>query len=135
MATATTEHPNATLFRQGYEAFNRGDMDTIRTTFDPAVIWHVGGRSRFTGDKRGIDETLAFFLQLQQESGGTFKLDVHDVVANDEHAVAIVNSHIEKDGTTVDSKAAHVVHVKNGRITESWFFGDDQYEFDALFPV
>jgi hypothetical protein len=26
----TSEHPNATLFWRGYEAFNVGDMETIR---------------------------------------------------------------------------------------------------------
>jgi len=134
MATTATEHPNATLFRRGYDAFNKGDMDTIRTLFDPNVVWHVGGRNQFTGDKRGIDETLGFFLQIQQASGGTFRLDVHDVVANDEHAVALVNSHIEKDGKTSDDVGSHVVHIKDGRIKESWFFGNNQYEFDALFP-
>ena len=33
MAQATSEHPNATMFRRGYEAFNAGDMDTIRELF------------------------------------------------------------------------------------------------------
>jgi uncharacterized protein len=133
MATTATEHPNATLFREGYDAFNRGDMDTIRRLFDNNVIWHVGGRSRFTGDKRGIDETLGFFLQLQQETGGTFKLDVHDIVANDEHAVALVQSHLEKDGTKVDSRGAHAVHIRDGKVTESWFFDEDPYTVDRLF--
>jgi uncharacterized protein len=135
MATTATEHENATRFRQGYDAFNRGDMDAIRSLFDSNVVWHVAGRNRFTGDKRGIDDTLAFFLQLQQQSGGTFRLEVHDVVANDEHAVAIVNSHIEKDGTKVDSRAAHVAHFKDGKLTESWFFDEQPYQFDELFPA
>jgi ketosteroid isomerase-like protein len=133
MTTTATEHPNATLFREGYEAFNRGDMDTLRRIFDPNVIWHVGGRNRLTGDKRGIDETLGFFLQLQQETGGTFKLEVHDIVANDEHAVALVNSHLEKDGTKSDTLAAHVAHIRDGKLTESWFFADDPYTADRLF--
>jgi ketosteroid isomerase-like protein len=133
MAPTTTEHPNATQFRKGYEAFNRGDMDTIRDIFDPNIVWHVAGQNRFTGDKRGIDATLGFFLQLQQESGGTFRLDVHDVVANDEHAVALVSSHIEKDGKTVESKAAHVAHIRDGKTIESWFFDENPNAFDELF--
>lgn len=133
MATTATEHPNATLFREGYDAFNRGDMETLRRVFDPNIVWHVNGRNRFAGDKRGIDATLGFFGELVQESNGTFKLDVHDVVANDEHAVAIVSSAIQKDGRSIASKAAHIVHIKDGRISESWFFDEDQYSFDDLF--
>jgi len=133
MATTATEHPNATLFRRGYDAFISGDLDTVRETFDPNIVWHVGGKNRFTGDKRGVDATLAFFGELMQASAGTFRLEIHDIVANDTHAVAMVSSHIEKDGKTSDSLAAHVAHVKNGRLTESWFFADNPYDFDALF--
>ncbi len=133
MATTATEHPNATIFREGYDAFNRGDLDTLRRLFDPNIVWHVAGRNRLAGDKRGVDATLGFFGQLQQEAGGTFKLDVHDVIGNDEHAVALVTSHIEKDGKKVDSRAAHAVHIRDGKLVESWFFAEEPYEFDDLF--
>jgi ketosteroid isomerase-like protein len=133
MATTATEHPNATLFRQGYDAFNRGDIDTLRQTIDENIVWHVAGRNRLAGDKRGLDATLAFFGQLQQETGGTFKLDVHDVVANDDHAVAIVTNSLEKDGRTITTKAAHVVHIKDGKLMESWFLAEDPYPFDEAF--
>jgi ketosteroid isomerase-like protein len=134
MATVTTEHPNATVFRRAYEAFNSGDLAAVREFNDPNVVWHVEGRSRFAGDKRGIDATLAFFGELMQASGGTFRLEVHDIVANDDHAVALVTSHIEAGGKTVEGRAAHVLHMKNGKATESWFYGDNQYDFDSLFP-
>ena len=92
MATVV-EHPNASLFRRGYEAFTSGDLDTLRETFSSDIVWHVGGRNRYTGDKRGIDNVLAFFVELTQITDGTFRLDVHDVLAKDEHAVALVNVH------------------------------------------
>jgi ketosteroid isomerase-like protein len=135
MATAIGEHPNATIFRRGYDAFNSGDMDTVRELFDENIIWHVSGRDRFAGDKKGLDNTMAFFLELVQASGGTFKLDVHDIVANDEHAIALVNSHIEVDGKAYEDRGAHVVHIKDGKVAESWFFAWNPYQFDELFPA
>ena len=75
------EHPNATVFRRGYEAFNSGDMDTIRELFDENIVWHAGGRNRFSRDAHGIDETLGFFLELMQATDGTFHVDVHDIIA------------------------------------------------------
>ena len=134
MATVA-EHPNATLFRRGYEAFSSGDLDTLRSTFQPDIVWHVGGRSRYAGDKRGIDSTLAFFVELTQITDGTFRLDVHDIVANDEHAVALVNAHNELGGTSYDQLGTHVAHVKDGRLSESWFFNWDPYPFDEQFPA
>ena len=135
MAPVATEHPNATLFRRGYEAFNSGDMDTVRTLFDENIVWHVGGRDRFAGDKNGLDNTMAFFLELIQATNGTFHLDIHDIVANDEHAIALVTSHIELDGKTYEDRGSHVVHIKDGKIAESWFFAWNPYQFDELFPA
>ena len=134
MAQVTAEHPNATLFRRGYEAFNSGDMDTIRGLFDEHIVWHNGGRSRFSRDAHGIDETLGFFLELVQASGGTFHLDIHDIVANDDHAVALVTSHLEVGGVKYEDLGSHVVHMKDGRVTESWFFAWNPYQQDELFP-
>ncbi|HWW10229.1 MAG TPA: nuclear transport factor 2 family protein, partial [Candidatus Acidoferrales bacterium] len=82
-----------------------------------------------------IDNTLAFFLQLIQATNGTFHLDVHDIVANDDHAIALVSSSLEVDGKKYESKGAHVVHVKDGKVTESWFFDWDPYQQDELFPA
>lgn len=128
------EHPNATVFRRGYAAFNSGDMDTIRQLFDENIVWHAGGRNRFSRDAHGIDETLGFFLELVQATNGTFRIDVHDIVANDEHAVAMVTTHQELDGTTYEDRGAHVVHMKDGKVTESWFFNWNPYQLDELFP-
>jgi ketosteroid isomerase-like protein len=135
MAQVANEHPNAALFRRGYAAFTAGDMDTLRELFDENIIWHTGGRSRFSRDTHGIDETLGFFLELVQASNGTFHLDVHDVLANDEHAVALVTSHEDVDGTKYEDIGSHVVHIKDGKVTESWFFNWNPYQQDELFPA
>jgi ketosteroid isomerase-like protein len=35
-------HPNEDLIRQGYDAFSRGDMDTLRELFHPDVCGELG---------------------------------------------------------------------------------------------
>jgi len=57
-----------------------------------------------------------------QASVGTFHLDVHDIVANDDHAVALVTSHQEVGGVKYEDLGSHVVHMQHGKVTESWFF-------------
>ena len=54
-------HPNEELLRRGYEAFGKGDMDTIRELFDPNIVWHAPGRNPMSGDYRGVDEVLTQF--------------------------------------------------------------------------
>ena len=134
METTVAEHPNVALFRRGYEAFNGGDMDTVRSTFAADIVWHTGGRSRFSGDVRGIDNTLAYFMELIQATNGSFRLDVHDIVANDTHAVALVRSHWDFEGRPYETLGSHVVHIEDGKVAESWFFDWNPYLIDEQFP-
>ena len=124
------EHPNAQLVRDGYAAFGRGDLEFIRGIFAPDIVWHVGGRSRLARTYKGIDEVFSFFGQIVQETGGTFHNDVHDVVTNDEHVVALVTQSGERSGKKLTVRAAQVLHVSGGKVTESWFLPDDQYAVD-----
>ena len=93
MATTIVEHPNATLFRKGYEAFDTGDIDYVRGILAEDVAWHSAGTGRLAGDRHCRDEVLMYFAELAQATDGSFKLDVHDIVANDEHAVGMVTAH------------------------------------------
>ena len=132
MDTTIVEHPNATLFRKGYEAFDTGDIDFLRATLAEDVTWHSSGTGRLAGDRRGRDEVLLYFAELAQATDGSFKLDVHDIVANDEHAVAMVTAHWEFEGQPYEDKGVQVVHLKDGKVTESWFF-DWSDTFDRQF--
>ncbi len=119
------EHPNVGLFRKGYEAFAKGDMATLRELFSEDVVWHVSGNNPLSGDYRGQDAVFAFFARIAELSGGTFRIDLHDVVANDEHAVALARSTASRQGKQLDSRETHISHVRNGKITEFWGFPED----------
>jgi len=126
------EHANAELFRRGYAAFGAGDLDTVRSLLAADVVWHNTGNNHLAGDYTGVEATIGLFLKLFEESSGTFKLEVHDVLANDDHAVALVTVSASRGDAGFTSRAAHVVHVRDGKLTESWFFGEDQAAGDAF---
>jgi uncharacterized protein len=91
-------HPNEDLIRRGYDAFSRGDMDTLRELYHPDIVWHAPGRGPLAGDHRGVDAVFGFFGQVMEMTGGSFRVEVHDVVANDEHAVGLHKGHAERAG-------------------------------------
>lgn len=132
MATTIVEHPNATLFRKGYEAFDTGNIDFLRSTMAEDLRWHAAGTGRFAGDISGRDAVLMYFADLATATDGTFKLDVHDIIANDDHAVAMVTVHWEFEGAPYEDKGVQVAHIKDGKVTESWFF-DWSDTFDKQF--
>ena len=123
-------HPNEDLVRRGFAAFGTGDIATLRELLADDIVWHVGGSSPITGDYKGKDEVLGFFAQLAERAGGTFRVDIHDVLANDEHVVALVKVTGERQGKTLNNNASQVFHVQGGKVTEVWFHPDDQYATD-----
>lgn len=125
-------HPNEELARKGYEAFGAGDLDTIREIFADDITWHVGGRSPLAGDYRGKDEVFGLFARLGELSGGTFRIDVHDVLANDEHAVVLGTSRAERDGRQLNDNGVAVYHNRDGKVVEAWFHPGDQYATDEF---
>jgi ketosteroid isomerase-like protein len=126
-------HPNEDLVRQGYDAFSRGDMQALRELFHPDIVWHAPGRNQLAGDHRGVDAVLGYFGRTMELTGGAFTVEVHDVVADDEHTVGLQSVHAERGGRTLDDNGVLVFHLRDGRVTEVWQYWADPYAADELF--
>lgn len=120
------DHPNAQVIRRTFEAFGKGDIATLSQVFADDAVWHMPGKGPFSGEHRGRDVIFAAFGTMAELSGGTFKVEVHDVVANDEHAVAILSASGSRQGKSVQLRATDVFHVGDGKIKEFWSFTEDQ---------
>ncbi len=126
-------HPDEELVRRGYDAFSKGDMQTLREVFHPDLVWHSPGRNQLAGDHRGVDAVLGFFGRTMELTSGTFRIEVHDVVANDEHVVGLNSVAAEREGKSLRGTNTLVFHVRNGKATEVWQFWADQYAADEFF--
>lgn len=125
-------HPNGTLLRGLLEAFAARDVRAMETAVDDDVTWHAPGTNRFSGQFRGRTAAMHRLAQMR-EAGISTGFDVHDVVANDEHAVALVHLHLEvADGRRYDQPQVQVAHVREGRIVEFWTMNQDQAVLDLL---
>jgi ketosteroid isomerase-like protein len=126
-------HPNEELMRRGFDAFGRGDMDALRELFDPEIAYHVPGRNPLAGDYHGPDQVLGLFGRIFEVSGGTFRAELHDAVANDEHAVALFTARGQREGATLEDRQVLVCHARDGRLVEVWLQATDLHELDAFF--
>jgi uncharacterized protein len=123
---------NAATVRRGYELFNSGNLEGLRQIFAEDVVWHAGGRGRLSGDKRGRDAAFAYFGQLGQETGGTFRAELHDIVANDEHVVGL-HTNTARRGKSLNVKEVLVFHLRNGKVVEAWEHYEDRQTWDEFF--
>lgn len=125
-------HRNEELLRTGYEAFGRGDLETVKEVFSEDIVFHVPGRGLISGEHRGRDSVFGFFAKGQQLSGGSLQIELHDVAATDEHAIALQTNRAERNGKTLDARVVGVYHVREGKATEAWFLTDSQDENDEF---
>jgi len=52
------------------------------------------------------------------------------VIGNDDHVVALHTTRAERAGKQLEVNAAHVFHVRDGRVTEAWTHHADLYSVD-----
>jgi uncharacterized protein len=136
MAETATDNAvaNIAALRRGYEAFQNGNLDLLRDElFDPDIVWHAPGRNILSGDFHGSDAVIANFVKQFEETGGTFKVEVHDILGSDAHAVALGTASAERNGKSMSEPYAHVCHLREGRVTESWILNLDSYRVDDFY--
>ena len=128
------EHPNADLARRGYAAFGEGDMVTLKQLIADDAIWHVGGRNDLSADYKGREAIFGLFAEIGERSEGTFAIEIHDILANDDHTVVL--STVSAGGSSGKAFSTHtsdISHIRNGQIVEFWSFGSDPYAWDEYF--
>jgi ketosteroid isomerase-like protein len=119
-------HPNEELVRRGYDAFSTGDMDTLRGLFASDIVWHPSTQGPLSGDKHGVEEVLQFFGQTMALSEGSFRVEVHDVVAGDDHAVGLQIGRATRGERRLEDHGVLVFHIRAGKVTEVWQYLEDQ---------
>ncbi len=126
-------HPNEDLIRRTYEAFAAGDLQAVGKSFADDIVWHSLGHSRFSRDYTGREDVFGLFGTLFEETGGTFRIELNDVLANDERAVALTTNRGERLGRTLVYDEAAVFRLADGKIAEAWLFVADQEAHAAFF--
>ena len=127
------DRDNAEVVRKGYEAFSKGDVAAFDDILTPNCVWHVPGRGQLAGDKRGKDAVVAYFTRLGELSGGSIAVDLHDVIANDDHVVGLHRTSAHRGEQSYETTEAVVFHMRDGRIAEAWEHPYNLYAQDEIF--
>ena len=133
MSTTIAEHPNATLVRRGYEAFNSADLATLTELFDENASWHTPGRSPIAGDHEGRDAVFAQFGRYGGDTAGTFRADLLSVLADADGRVAGIHHNTgERNGKQLDVYCCIVFELENGRVVDGREHFFDLYAWDEF---
>jgi ketosteroid isomerase-like protein len=127
-----TEHPNVARISDGYAAFAKGDFAVLNDLFAEDLLWHDAGRNQLSGEYRGREAVFGLFGKIMEVTEGSFRADLHAVLADDKHAVALVVITAGRGGRSIEVNEAHVFHMRDGKVVEFWNAPTDVYAFDEL---
>lgn len=125
------QHPNATLVRKGYDAFNKADM-TLCEVLAHDVVWHEPGRSPVAGDYNGVDEVLGFLHRLHDLSDGTFSAELVDLLVDAERVTAFQHITASRSGMNLDTVDVVDFEIHHGHVTEVTVYQYDTHGFDEF---
>jgi uncharacterized protein len=124
---------NVAIMQRAYDAFNSGDMDTLTEVFDENMVWHLPGRSSMAKDYQGRDATLAYFGQIGEETGGTFRAELQRLLSDDDgRVVGVQRSTADKDGKHLDVGNSIVFQLEDGRVVDGREHFEDLYAWDEF---
>jgi ketosteroid isomerase-like protein len=129
---AVADHPNLATFSSIYAAFTTGDMNRLAAFFDEDVVWHTPGKHPLAGTHEGRSATFASFAEEFERSNGSYSVDVRDVLASDEHVVALLHATADREGKRLDQDYAIVFYMSDGKVNAAWEVWRDQRLVDEF---
>lgn len=127
-----TDHPHIAVFHRALAAFSAGDMDALAEVFHPDVVWRIGGRHLLAGETRGREETFVRFGREFELTGGTYRPQLQNVLANDDNTVALLHVTASREGKQLDMDNVIVFRIADGVITEGRVFVADPPAYDEF---
>ncbi|MCX4762088.1 nuclear transport factor 2 family protein [Streptomyces sp. NBC_01275] len=113
------EHPHAMLVRKGYEAFNRGDMDTLRGMMAGDCTHHVPGSHMLSGDYKGLDSIMEMYGRLHSETGGSLRVELRTVLVDGRgHAMSMHRFVADRGDKHIDETGGIVFRIVGDMMTD-----------------
>lgn len=114
-----TEHPNALLIHQAWQAISVGDVETVKALWAEDIVWHVTGDNPWQGSHVGVDAVLEYLAQVG-ESCDSYDTTLVDVLASADHAALFCHISTKRDGRVLKTDQVLLARMQRGRVCEVW---------------
>jgi uncharacterized protein len=126
-------HPHAVLLEKLYADYSKGDLSAVLAACADDMTFQMAGKSKLAG--KFTKETFAtkFVTPMRELTGNTLKLEVHDILASDRHAVVLASHLFVRNGEKIQLRTVHVWRFENGKPVAWYEYPRDMYAYDAVF--
>ena len=130
VAPGSEKNTSLLLVQKMFDAYAKGDTETLKEVVAEDVEWHIPGRHPLAGTKRGLDELGAFFTALH---GAGFRAEVMILAANDNYVIDAHRGWSNSGQDDVDLNWVLLYQIIDGKIRRIQNFSGDQYVSDKFF--
>ncbi len=125
-----TAQENVALVKQFFKYYKDKDILGLREIFASDIEWHVPGHHPLAGTKKGIEEVIAYYAQLQKAN---FNAEVTVLEGNDDHVIDCHRGWAQVGEHKLDMNWVLVYTIEDGKIKTMQNFPGDQHAADAFF--
>ena len=121
----TLERNKAIVFRFNKEFVENGNDSVFNEIVDPKFVYHTDPQTA----PEGRESYYHFFQGLLKPSINNLKVNIHDVVAEDDKVVTMktyygtlktATSRSEEAGDIIEIVVMEIIRLKDGRFVECW---------------
>jgi ketosteroid isomerase-like protein len=131
-AYSRSVHANERFVRSLYEAMARGDGRHRASALTPSTQWIMPGRGVLSGTYTGPDEIFGLWRRIAEQGGGGLRLELRDVVANDEIAVALVTVRGSRSDRQLEERQVAVLELEDDHVKSAAFIYEDPQAYDEF---
>jgi len=76
-------------------------------------------------EHQGVGPVLTFLAGNFERSRDSLRVELHDIVASDEHGIAMVRLTASLPGRSLDDRTVFVAHFRDDKISEVFAYAED----------
>ncbi len=124
---------NVERVRRGFEAFERGDLETLFDLLDPQIVWHQPDDlpDRVTAHGHaGMEQIMGRWLDGWEE----YSIDVEELIDAGDRVVVVQRTRGKGKGSgiEVEMREAHVYEIRDGKAVEVWEYRTKDEALEAV---
>ncbi len=126
------KHPNALALEAFYSHFSKSDFQSAVAACSEKLTFQIAGKSKLAGKFTQANFISDFAMKLGELSGGTFKFEVHDILASDLHGTVLASAKVTRKGETIEYRTVHVWRFDGSKPMAGYEYPRDLYQYDAI---
>jgi hypothetical protein len=127
------EHPDITLIKRGYAAFNNADVATLSEIIASDAQQHMVGNNIVSGDYKGLENILGFYGKLAELTNGTYGVEIESMFTDGAGKVVVVHTQRgERNGKQLTPRQALIFTVAGGKVVDLHDTTEDLAAEDAF---